>query len=88
MTDFFKALLHHLGRAVDANGRELFAQADSRAETVDDVRQLESLLNSYAIKIAALEARADAADKRIEAVAEHVEDVEAKVDQPDWRERR
>lgn len=74
MSESFKALLHHLGRAVDAKGRELFNDPDCRAETLAELEDLES-------RIAKLEAR-------IEAVAEHVEDVEAKVDQPDWRERR
>lgn len=70
----FKALLHHLGRAVDTKGRELFADGDCRAETAAEVEELEERLARLEAKIEELEAE----DKRIE----------EKVDQPDWRERR
>lgn len=51
----FHALLHHLGRAVDKKGREIFADRDCRSETEAEVRELEARLESIERRLRALE---------------------------------
>lgn len=75
----FKALLHHLGRAVDKKGRELFTPGnDCREETEAEVTELDERLES-------IERRLQALDDKIDDEARRLEE---KIDQPDWRERR
>jgi sugar (pentulose or hexulose) kinase len=55
----FQALLHHLGRAVDSKGRELWSGTDCEAETVAEVDALDQRLRHMAERIDALEEKTE-----------------------------
>lgn len=69
----FKALLHHLGRAIDRKGRELWADTDCEAETRSEVDELEERLD-------AIDARFERLDERLAQLAANDERIEGKID--------